>query len=96
VYSPTTDVQITPTAVGIQIGKTVNNMCIQLCSGASTDAQYIDFTYTNTDFRGRIIYRGDTNKFQFYTGGSLAADLNTTAMYSNDFLALSDESIKER
>jgi hypothetical protein len=95
VFSPSTDIQITPTNTGIQIGKIINNMCISLCSPNLADAQFIDFTYTGVDFRGRVIYRGDTNKFQFYTGGSLAAELNTTAMYSNDFLALSDKSIKK-
>jgi hypothetical protein len=70
-------------------------MCVSLCSPNLADAQFIDFTYTGVDFRGRIIYRCDTNKFQFYTGGSVSAELNTTAMYSNDFLSLSDKSIKK-
>jgi hypothetical protein len=33
-----------------------NNACLELCSASSGDQSYIDFTYPNTDKRGRLIY----------------------------------------
>ncbi len=43
-----------------------NNACLELCSNTSSDLSYIDFTYPNTDKRGRAIYdfSNDTLKFE--------------------------------
>ena len=43
-----------------------NNACLELCSNTVNDLSYIDFTYPNTDKRGRAIYdfSNDTLKFE--------------------------------
>jgi hypothetical protein len=92
---PTGDIETIPTNKSIQIGKSGNNMCISLCSSSSSHYQFIDFTYVGWDFRGRLLYDGGNNKFKFYTGAFIAAELNTTAIYCNDFLALSDKKLKK-
>lgn len=60
--------------VGITLGRDVSNAAGIEIVGNSAQVEYIDFTYTGQDTRGRILYTNSTNAMSF------AVNAGTTAM----------------
>lgn len=77
--------QTTPTVKGVHIGMDSGTTAgIELTASSAAASSYIDFTYVNTDARGRLIYNHATDVFEmsspqnirFSTNGVSALNIN--------------------
>lgn len=56
--------------MGLLGGSNDDDCAIEVCAGSVNNASYIDFTYPNTDRRGRIAYVNSTDVLFFETGAT--------------------------
>jgi hypothetical protein len=81
---------------GVEIGLSGTNAGIELISSNATSTPFIDFTYIDTDYRGRIIYNLSSEQFSIDTattnrmtiGSTKVGVLQTTASTSTTTGAL--------
>ena len=60
-----------PSVRGIHMGEGgVNDFSIEICAASSANNSYIDFTYPNVDFGGRILYGHSNDSMYLYTAGT--------------------------
>lgn len=72
-----------PSIKGIHIGEGgTNDYAIEICAANSSSSSYIDFTYPNRDFSGRILYGHPNNEMLFFTDSSLRMILSGTGALS--------------
>jgi Chaperone of endosialidase len=72
-----------PSVKGIHIGEGgTNDYAIEICAANSSSSSYIDFTYPNRDFSGRILYGHSNNEMLFFTDSSLRMVLSGTGALS--------------
>lgn len=82
----------TPAKAGVHIGEGGSgDYAIDICAESPSKSSYIDFTYPNTDYRGRIIYQHSANKLDFYTQSQ-----NRMTLDSNGNLGIGVSSPVER
>jgi Chaperone of endosialidase len=78
VVSTATGTAVLNSVAGVYTGiDTAGNTGIELNASSSTMLSYVDFTRTNVDFNGRIIYTHSTHNMGFWVNGAAVMNINT-------------------